>query len=143
MLKSKRIRFEEAVPAGLSGSLCCKVVPVVVVSFYKVNVETKADAPVQEEGAEGVKIKWLLDKSVGTPTFAMRHFSVQPGGHTPLHKHDWEHEVYVLEGEGFVKHQDQEYSIRCGDAIFVPPNELHQFRSTESKHLRFLCMVPL
>ena len=112
-------------------------------SFSKVNVEAKEDAPVQEEGAVGVKIKWLLDKSVGAPTFAMRHFSVQPGGHTPLHKHDWEHEVYVLEGEGFVRHEDKEYPIRPGDAIFVPPNQIHQFRSTELSHLRFLCMDPL
>jgi quercetin dioxygenase-like cupin family protein len=115
----------------------------VSMSFYKVNVEKKDDAPVKEEGAEGVKIKWLLDKSVGAPTFAMRHFTVQPGGHTPLHKHDWEHEVYVLEGEGFVRSEDQEYSIRPGDAILVPPNQLHQFRSPGSSHLRFLCMVPL
>ena len=115
----------------------------VSMSFCKVNVENKEDAPVKEEGAEGVKIKWLLDKSVGAPTFAMRHFTVQPGGHTPLHKHDWEHEVYVLEGEGFVRSEDQEYSIRPGDAIFVPPNQLHQFRSSGSSHLRFLCMVPL
>jgi len=115
----------------------------VSMSFYRVNVEKKEDAPVKEEGAEGVKIKWLIDKSVGAPTFAMRHFTVQPGGHTPLHKHDWEHEVYVLEGEGFVRHQDQEYPIRPGDAIFVPPNQLHQFRSAGSSHLQFLCMVPL
>jgi quercetin dioxygenase-like cupin family protein len=112
-------------------------------SFYKVNNETKEDAPVQEEGAEGVKIKWLIDKSVGAPTFAMRHFTIRPRGHTPLHRHDWEHEVYVLEGEGFVKHQDQEYPIRPGDAILVPSNQLHQFRSTESSPLRFLCMIPL
>jgi quercetin dioxygenase-like cupin family protein len=91
-------------------------------SFYKVNVEKKEDAPVKEEGAEGVKIKWLIDKSVGAPTFAMRHFTVQPGGHTPLHKHDWEHEVYVLEGEGFVRHQDQEYPIQPGDAMFLRTN---------------------
>jgi quercetin dioxygenase-like cupin family protein len=115
----------------------------VSMSFYKVSTETKEDAPVQEEGAEGVKIKWLIDKTVGAPTFAMRHFTVQPGGHTPLHKHDWEHEVYVLEGEGFVKHLDREYPIRPGDAIFVPPNQPHQFRSTEFSRLRFLCIVPL
>ncbi len=112
-------------------------------SFYKINVEKKEDAPVQEEGAEGVRIKWLLDKSVGAPTFAMRHFTVQPRGHTPFHKHDWEHEVYVLEGEGFVKYQDREYPIQPGDAVFVPPNQQHQFRSTESSRLRFLCMVPV
>jgi quercetin dioxygenase-like cupin family protein len=120
-----------------------QVVQMFPMNFSKVNVEAKEDAPVQEEGAVGVKIKWLLDKSVGAPTFAMRHFSVQPGGHTPLHSHNWEHEVYVLEGEGFVRNEDKEYPIRPGDAIFVPPNQKHQFRSTEFSHLRFLCMVPL
>jgi quercetin dioxygenase-like cupin family protein len=123
--------------------LCRKAAAMVSMSFYKVSIEMKEDAPVQEEGAEGVKIKWLIDKTVGAPIFAMRHFTVQPGGHTPVHKHDWEHEVYVLEGEGVVKHQDREYPIRAGDAVFVPPNQLHQFRSTESSCLRFLCMVPL
>lgn len=112
-------------------------------SFYKINVLAKEDTPVKEEGAEGVKVKWLLDKSIGTPTFVMRHFAVEPGGRTPLHKHEWEHEVYVLEGEGFVRHEDQEYTIRPGDAIFVPPNRLHQFRTTQSTYLKFLCMVPV
>ena len=120
-----------------------QVVQMVPMNFSKVNVEAKEDVSVQEDGAVGVKIKWLIDKSAGAPTFAMRHFSVQPGGHTPLHSHDWEHEVYVLEGEGLVRHENKEYPIRPGDAIFVPPNQAHQFRSTESSHLRFLCMVPL
>jgi quercetin dioxygenase-like cupin family protein len=116
---------------------------VVWMSFCKVNVEMKEDASVEEEGAKGVRIKWLLDRSVGAPTFAMRHFTVQPGGRTPLHKHEWEHEVYVLEGEGSVRHEDREDPIRPGDAVFVPPNQLHQFRSTESGYLRFLCMIPV
>jgi len=112
-------------------------------SFHKINVEVKEDAIVEEEGAEGVKVKWLLDKSIGTPTFAMRHFTIEPGGRTPLHRHGWEHEVYVLEGEGLVRDEDREYAIRSGDAIFIPPNRLHQFRGTESAHLKFLCMVPV
>jgi len=116
---------------------------VVSLSFHKINVEAKEDAMVKEEGAEGVKVKWLLDKTIGTPTFMMRHFTVEPGGYTPLHKHGWEHEVYVLEGEGSVRHEDQEHAIRAGDAILIPPNRLHQFRNTESACLKFLCMIPV
>jgi len=111
-------------------------------SFYKINVETKEDARVIEPGAEGVSIKWLIDRSVGAPNFMMRHFTLQPGGHTPLHRHEWEHEVYVLEGEGVVRYGDREDSIHPGDAIFVPSNQLHQFRSAGSSYLKFLCMVP-
>ena len=112
-------------------------------SFYKVNVENKEDAPVKEEGAEGVKIKWLLDKSVGAPTFAMRHFTVQPGGHTPLHKHDWEHEVFVVEGEGVAKGEAGETKLAFGSVVFVPPNEMHQFKNTGKKPFAMLCLVPL
>jgi len=117
--------------------------PAISLSFHKINVEVKEDAAVMEDGAEGVKVKWLLDKSIGTPTFMMRHFTVEPGGFTPLHRHEWEHEVYVLEGEGLVRHEDRKYAIRPGDAILIPPNRLHQFRSTESAHLKFLCMIPV
>ena len=114
-----------------------------MMSFYKINVEIKEDSIVKEEGSQGVKIKWLLDKSVGTPTFMMRHFTLEPRGNTPCHKHEWEHEVYVLEGEGVVKHEDAEYPIRPGDAIYIPPNQMHQFQSAASTPLRFLCLIPV
>jgi quercetin dioxygenase-like cupin family protein len=127
----------------LIGKVYSTQVLVRVMSFYKINVEMKEDAPVKEEGSQGVRIKWLLDKSVGTPTFMMRHFRVEPGGHTPRHKHEWEHEVFVLEGKGFVRHEDREYPLNPGDAVFIPPNQVHQFRNTESTHLRFLCLVPV
>jgi len=51
--------------------------------------------------------------------------------------------VYVLEGEGFVRHEDREHPLGPGDAVFIPANQVHQFRSTESAHLRFLCLVPV
>ena len=54
------------------------------------------------EGAKGVKIRWLIGEQDGAPNFAMRHFEVAPGGHTPHHSHDWEHEVFVLSGRGKV-----------------------------------------
>jgi len=114
-----------------------------MMSFYKINVGMKEDAPVKEEGSQGVRIKWLLDKSVGTPTFMMRHFTLEPGGHTPYHKHEWEHEVYVLDGEGAVKHEATEYLVGPGDAIYVPPSQMHQFRSTASAPFTFLCLVPV
>ena len=114
-----------------------------IMSFYKINVGMKEYAPVKEEGSQGVRIKWLLDKSVGTPTFMMRHFTLEPRGHTPYHKHEWEHEVYILDGEGAVKHEDTEYPVGPGDAIYVPPNQMHQFRSTASAPLTFLCLVPV
>jgi quercetin dioxygenase-like cupin family protein len=105
-------------------------------------VNATADAAVTEAGAKGVTIKWLINEKDGAPTFLMRHFTVEANGFTPYHSHDWEHEVYVLEGSGKVRYEDREEEIRPGDAVFIPPNEKHQFQASPEKPLKFLCMVP-
>jgi quercetin dioxygenase-like cupin family protein len=94
------------------------------------------------EGASGLKVRWLITKDIGAENFAMRLFEMNPGGHSPLHSHDWEHEVFVLEGEGVVVAGSEEIEFKAGDAIFVPPNEKHQFKNTGKKLVKFLCLVP-
>lgn len=49
---------------------------------------------------EETQVRWLITKEMGAPNFAMRLFEMKPNGHSPLHKHAWEHEVFVLEGKG-------------------------------------------
>ena len=110
--------------------------------MYKTSLMETADAAVAEEGAKGVKIKWLISQDNGAPTFLMRHFTVDAGGFTPFHSHDWEHEVYILEGNGMVKYEDREEKIAPGDAILIPPNRRHQFQASSDRPLKFLCMVP-
>lgn len=97
---------------------------------------------VKMEGAEGCVIRWLVDDKDGAPNFAMREFSVDPNGHTPKHSHPYEHEVYILAGEGVVMEGDQERTISAGDFVYVAPDEIHQFRNTGELPMKFLCMVP-
>jgi quercetin dioxygenase-like cupin family protein len=110
--------------------------------LYRTNVNETADAPVTEEGAKDVKIKWLINKKDGAPTFLMRHFTVKAGGFTPYHSHNWEHEVYILGGSGTVRYETREEKIASGDAILIPPNAKHQFRAGSNEPLQFLCMIP-
>ena len=98
--------------------------------------------PVEMAGAEGCRVRWLIGHEDGAPNFAMRQFEVAVGGHTPKHTHPYEHEVFVLEGEGVVLEGNVEHPLRCGDTVFVQPDELHQFRNTGSVPLKFLCLVP-
>jgi len=109
---------------------------------YKTSLNATPDADVTEEGAKGVRIKWLINKDNGAPTFLMRHFTVDAAGFTPFHSHDWEHEVYVLEGNGKVRYEDREEKIAPGDAILIPPNRKHQFQAGSDGPLKFLCIVP-
>jgi quercetin dioxygenase-like cupin family protein len=109
----------------------------------KVNhYEAVPSKPVEMEGAHGCTVRSLLSQADGTPTFAMRQFEVAPGGYTPRHSHDYEHEVFVLEGEGVVFEGDRQHKLATGDVIFVQPNEVHQFRNTGVSPMKFLCLIP-
>lgn len=99
-------------------------------------------SPVQEEGASGVTIRWVLDERRGANNFAMRVFDVEPGGYTPRHAHPWEHEVFVLEGRGQVWGPGGWRDFGPGSVVFVPPEEEHQFKNTGSGVVRFICLVP-
>jgi len=105
--------------------------------------EKIAKMPVKVEGAENVEIRVLISKADGAPTFAMRMFEIQPGGHTPLHRHPHEHEVFVLEGTGTFVHEGRSYPITREDVVFVPGDDEHCFKNTGKSILRFLCLVPL
>lgn len=94
------------------------------------------------EGAAGCRVRWLIGDKDHAPTFAMREFEVAPGGHTPRHFHDYEHEVYVLAGKGTIVDGDRELPLAAGDVVFVAPNDVHQFRNTGSEPMRFLCLIP-
>lgn len=98
---------------------------------------------VTTEGAEKVTIRWLISKKDGAPGFQMRLFEVAPGGQTPLHTHEWEHEVYILEGEGVLKFEGEEKRFSKGFFAFVPPGREHSFANTGENILSFICIVPV
>jgi len=102
-----------------------------------------AKKPVSVEGAKGVGIRVLISRDDGAPTFAMRMFEIEPGGHTPLHRHPHEHEVFIVEGAGVFVHEGQNHPITKEDVVFVPGNSEHCFKNTSDARLRFLCLVPL
>jgi quercetin dioxygenase-like cupin family protein len=99
--------------------------------------------PVAMEGAEDVLIREVVTARDGAPTFAMRIFDVRPGGHTPLHDHEYEHEVFVIEGEGEVAEGKRISSLHGGSVVFIRPGTPHQFRNTGAGVLRFICMIPI
>jgi len=103
----------------------------------KVKLET-----MQEAGAKGIKIRWLIDKDDAAPNFAMRLFEIAPKGYSPLHSHSWEHEVYILEGTCQVTCEAQRKKTTAGYVVFIPPNAEHQFKNAGETVLKFLCVVP-
>ncbi|GAB4284739.1 MAG: cupin domain-containing protein [Deferrisomatales bacterium] len=106
------------------------------------HVEEIEAVDVEMEGAAGVRMRVVVGDAQGAPRFVMRVFDVAPGGHTPHHAHDFEHEVYVVEGRGWHADAGREQPLAAGDVVYVPPGSVHQFRAAEGQGLRFICVVP-
>lgn len=101
--------------------------------------------PVTLPGAEKLTMRLMVGREHGAPTFAMRIFDVAPGGHTPHHAHNYEHQVMILEGTGHAVGGPDgatQHPVQAGDVLFIPANETHQFRNTSSTPMRFMCLVP-
>ncbi|HMO14706.1 MAG TPA: cupin domain-containing protein [Pirellulaceae bacterium] len=110
--------------------------------MHVANARSIEQKQVDMEGAMGCHVRILVGEKQSAPNFVMRQFSVEPGGHTPRHFHDYEHEVYVLSGKGQVLDGDQWHTIQPGDVVYVAPNDVHQFVNAGDTNFEFLCLIP-
>ncbi len=99
-------------------------------------------APVNMEGAAGCQVQILVGSDEHAPNFVMRQFEVAPGGHTPHHQHDYEHEILVLKGTGYFKSDDGDRPYKSGDVVFIPSMEMHQVVNSGDSPSEFICMIP-
>lgn len=53
----------------------------------------------------------------------MYQFKIKTVGYTPLHQHEWEHVVFVLEGFSVVRIKTKDELFKQGDIFFIPPME--------------------
>jgi quercetin dioxygenase-like cupin family protein len=107
------------------------------------NIDETSRVPVKMDGVRGATMAIMVGREDGAPNFSLRQFEVEPGGHTPRHAHDYEHEVYVVSGSGEALLDGAMRGIRAGDVIFVPADSEHQFVASRGEALRFLCVVPV
>ena len=96
------------------------------------------------EGAEKVFKQVPISRNDGTLSFCFRVFTIEPGGHTPYHTHDFEHLNYVISGQGLlVDEQGQKHQLRAGEFALILPDEKHQFRnSSDTDPFVVICAVP-
>jgi quercetin dioxygenase-like cupin family protein len=101
--------------------------------------------PAEEFGetAPGVTIRKLISDEIdGAPFYNLRMLEIAPGGNTPDHSHDNEHENFVLRGAGEVMFEGERHKVGPGDVIFVPAGARHQYRNLGDEPFVFLCGVP-
>lgn len=90
-------------------------------------------------------MRLMVGRDDGAPNFAMRLFTVEPGGQTPKHAHNYEHEIMIVAGQAQVYDAtiEDERPAAVGDVLYIPANQLHQLRNTAHAPLQFMCLVPM
>ena len=84
-----------------------------------------------------------LGSEDGVPVYSYRVFTVEPGGHTPYHRHPFEHMNYVIDGCGVIVSEKEEHEIKKDSFALVLPDEIHQFKNTSKDgNLVIICAVP-
>jgi len=92
---------------------------------------------------DGVGVsKQVLISAGEAPNFAMRCFTIQPGGSMPLHTNLVEHEQFVLGGNARVTIGEENFPVRAGNVVYIPAGAAHAYVNTGSEPFRFLCLVP-
>lgn len=95
------------------------------------------------DNLKNVEKKVLVGEKEGATNFIMRLFTIGSNGFTEYHTHEWEHEVFILKGEGIIKTKNKNYEVKKGDCIYIEPNEKHQFLNPQERDLSFICVIPV
>jgi len=106
------------------------------------NIKNVKKEKVMDEGVKDVERQIPIGIPEGSKRIIMRLFTVKPGGHSPLHTHDYEHLVKVESGKGIIVFSGGEREINVGDFVYVEPNEIHQFKNPFDEELKFICVIP-
>ena len=104
-------------------------------------MEVESDQ-ISDVSIKGVNRRVLISPKDGAPNFTMRMFHVEPGGYTFHHTHDYEHEIFIVEGNGEVISEKGATQVEKGHAILIEPGEIHQIKNTGEVLLTFLCLIP-
>lgn len=100
------------------------------------------DFPREEVAAGKNTFKQVLISQKNAPNFAMRKFTIEPGGYMPLHTNIVEHEQYVLKGKAEVNIGGKLYVVQKDDVVFIPAEIEHNYKTIGNEAFEFLCIVP-
>lgn len=96
-------------------------------------------------GEPYVIIHEAISTDDGAQNFVMRVIEQGPGKSSPGHAHVWEHEIFVLSGEGIAHIEKEEFKISKDSVIFFAPNEWHKISTPEDakEPLRWITIIPV
>jgi quercetin dioxygenase-like cupin family protein len=107
-------------------------------------IKKLGDVPfANSQGHDRLKKQIVLGPDDGSEEIVLRYFSLEPGGMSPRHTHDFPHLVKIEAGKGTVTDAaGTEHRLQTGAYVYIDNNELHHFTNTGSEAFDFICIVP-
>jgi len=92
------------------------------------------------EARPGVKDIKVIYPETGMPTksLCVGIVEIDPGAHSPRHRHNCEEIYYVLIGKGYVQTDEGRHEFEQGDAILNREEVFHRVYNTGAETLRLL-----
>lgn len=95
---------------------------------------------------EKLALPGIVHQTVAGPRDGLKHMEVwlqtmAPGAVTPVHRHDCEEVVVVLEGSGILELEGKKEPFGPGSTLIVPPNAVHQISNTGEGAIRLLAAL--
>ena len=107
-------------------------------------IKKLSDVPISDlPGYDHVKKRIVIGPEDGSQEIVLRYFSIESGGTSPHHSHDFPHLVKIDEGKGTVTDAaGNEHQLHVGDYVYIGENEVHHFKNSGSEPFDFICIVP-
>jgi quercetin dioxygenase-like cupin family protein len=111
--------------------------------MYTASVRSVAAIRFLEEGSHNVKMKQLIRREDGARKTSLHELIIGKGGYSAKHRHEWDHQLVVTEGQGLLILDRKKVPLRPGSVLLVQANEEHQFLQRGNKSLHFLTVTPI
>ena len=97
--------------------------------------------PVVDWG-HGVSANKLVDSELGATGLTSGITSFEPGSALPLHSHNCDEQVSVIEGHATAEVAGKEFPLEPFDTTFVPMGVPHRYRNSGATMMRILWSYP-
>jgi mannose-6-phosphate isomerase-like protein (cupin superfamily) len=111
--------------------------------------EVTEGAPMQRPDRSVRDLKLIYPETgFNAMTLCLGVVEIEPGHHSPLHRHRCEEVYYVVQGTGELESDGRRYPLRPGCAVLNRPGVLHRVHNTGTEALRLVVvggvmLVPL
>jgi mannose-6-phosphate isomerase-like protein (cupin superfamily) len=87
---------------------------------------------------------WLLmgEVNIGSRVVSIQITEVQPGKMQFIHAHPQEQCYYIIQGKGLMIINEEEKTVKKGDAVFIPSQATHGIKNTGKAILQYLTANP-